>query len=99
MRWLVKRRLADVSLRLVRAREDLRIAGEQSGSLDDEADDARIRAMVSDSPMDAHDHRHAQGPADAMLREQQRLRHLVATLARRQDDLLDELAAASKGLM
>lgn len=96
MRWLVKRRLADVSLQLTRAREELRVVGEQSDTLDDEAEDARIRLLVSDSPMDAHDYRQAQGPADALGKEQIRLRALVVELARRQDSLLDQLSAASK---
>ena len=94
MRWLVKRRLADVSLQLTRAREELRVVGEQSGMLTDEAEDARIRSLVSDSPMAAHDYRQAQGPADALGKEQIRLRALVVELARRQDSLLDELSAA-----
>ena len=94
-RKLIERRLADVSNRLRRAQEELQVVAEQSEHLDADADEARIRAVVSDSPFAAQEHRAAQGPADALGRERVRLMSLIEDLRRRQDELLDDLSAAS----
>ena len=94
-RKLIERRLADVSNRLRRAQEELRIADEQSGYLDADADEARIRAVVSDDRFAAHEHRAAQGPADALGKERARLASSIQELRRRQDQLLDQLSATS----
>ena len=95
IRWVVERRLADVSGRLRRAREELRIAAEQLEHLGADADEARIRTLVSDNALASHEYREAQGPADALARENVRLAALIAELHERQDRLLAQLSEGS----
>ena len=92
-RLLVERRLRDVASRLKRLREELVVTDEQLLQLADEADDARIRSLVSETPSSARDHSEAAGHADAMRRHRD---HVVAEIARLetvQDELLDRLQA------
>ena len=65
-RSLVERRLAEVSDRLRALREELRIIDEQLVHLGDDADDARLRALVSETPLADREHRDAHRHADAM---------------------------------
>ena len=55
-RPLVERRLDDVVARLRELRKELGVADEQLAVLNDEADDARLRALVSETPMAAREH-------------------------------------------
>jgi bisphosphoglycerate-independent phosphoglycerate mutase (AlkP superfamily) len=90
--WLVKRRLKGVSRRLVAAREDLRVLDEQIRYVDDDADDARIRALVADDGFAAQEHRDAERHAAAHAGERARLLATIDELETRQDALLDRLA-------
>ena len=67
-RSLLERRLTEVSDRLRQLREELRVADEQLAHFADEADDARLRALVSETPLAEQEHREAQKHADAMGR-------------------------------
>jgi hypothetical protein len=93
LRTSVERRLAQVSTRLRRSREELSVVEEQLTQLAAEADDARIRAMVSETPQAAKEHAKAARHADAMQRRREELHRDLAELERRQDELLDELTA------
>lgn len=93
-RWLLQRRLTKVSASLRRAREDLAVLDEQVAHLDGEADDLRLRSVVADSPMAAHEHRESQRHADAMRRAREDLAARIDVLARDQDRLLGQLAEA-----
>lgn len=86
-----ERRLRDVSGKLRRAREELAVVDEQLAALADTADDARVRALVAESPMADREHQEAQRHADAMRRTRQSLVASVAELQRLQDQLLDRL--------
>ena len=88
---LVERRLRGVASRLKELRGDLRVADEQLAHLDDIADDARIRAMVSETPLSDQDHREAEKHADAMRRHREALQADIAKLEVTQDELLDQL--------
>ena len=57
---LVERRLSQVAGRLRQLREELAVTGEQLDHLADAADDARLRALVSETPVADHDHREAE---------------------------------------
>lgn len=92
-RWLVERRLTDVSRRLQRARQELAEIDAQLAWLTDTADDSRLRSLVSETPLADHEHRQAQRSADAMARRRAEVRELLTRLERTQDDLLDQLAA------
>lgn len=93
-RSLVERRLTDVGDRLKRLRVDLGIADEQLAQLADEAEDARIRALVSETPLAEREHREARTHADAMARHRAAVVSEIESLERTQDDLLDRLTAA-----
>ena len=65
---------------------------EQMAHLLDDADDASIRALVSENAGVGTEHRHAQAHADAMAAHRA---HVIADIRShelRQDDLLDALA-------
>jgi hypothetical protein len=88
---VVQRRLTDVHQRLVKAREELAIVEEQLLVFDDTADDARIRSLVSETPLANHDWNEARRHADAMRRGRDDARARVAELERAQDELLAKL--------
>lgn len=92
-RVLVERRLRDVGARLKRLREELVVTDEQLLQLADEADDARIRSLVSETPSSAREHSEAAGHADAMRRHRQAVAEEIARLERTQDELLDRFQA------
>ena len=92
-KWLVERKLSEAADRLRQLRAELVVADEQLASLTDAADDARLRAMVSETPMADREHRDAQKHADAMSRHRAELVAEIAELQRAQDELLDRLFA------
>lgn len=90
-RSTVERSLRDVHARLVKARQDLAVMDEQLMQVADAADDARIRALVSETPGAAYEFSDAQRHADAYARARKALVDLIADLEKRQDDLLGQL--------
>ena len=92
-RRLIERRLVGISTRLQRLQEELAIANEQLGHFAGEADDARIRSLVSETPVADRDYRDAQRHADAMRRHRDGVVAEIGKLQRNQDQLLDQLAA------
>jgi hypothetical protein len=87
-RALLERRIKDVHARLVRAREELAVLDEQLAVVQDSADDARVRSLVSETPLAAHEHNEAARHADAMTRARVALAKTVVDLEHRQDELL-----------
>jgi chromosome segregation ATPase len=92
-KWLVERRLSGVGQRLRSLRDELAIIDEQLAQLDDEADDARIRSLVSETPLAEREHHDAERHAAAMAARRQEVLTSIAELEQRQDTLLDELMA------
>jgi hypothetical protein len=90
---LLKRRLVDVSDRIKRMRAELAVTEEQLTFLEEEYEDARLRALVAETPLGEAEAREARKHADAMARQRDALAHSIATLLREQDDLLDRMAA------
>jgi chromosome segregation ATPase len=90
--WLVERRLTGVSGRLRALREELRVMDEQLMQLADEADDSRIRSLVSETALADHEYREASRHADTMRAHRQEVVENIARLERRQDELLDQLS-------
>jgi hypothetical protein len=74
-------------------RVDLAVAEEQLAHFADEADDARLRALVAETPLAAQVHREAEKHAAAMRRHREELLAEIRQLERTQDDLLDRLMA------
>ena len=95
-RSLVERRLSEVSVRLRQLRDELSVSDEQLGHLAAEADDARLRALVSETPLADRDHQDAQRHADAMARHRAGLIEGIVKLEQTQDELLDRLLVESQ---
>jgi len=89
----VERRLRDVADRLKRLREELAVSDEQLAQLADEADDARLRSLVSETPSAAREHGEAEGHASAMRRHRDAVVDEITRLERAQDELLDAFQA------
>ena len=86
----------DVAQRLKRAREELSIIEEQLLVLNDAADEARIRSLVSETPLAHREYTESQRHADAMERTRKGVLAEVAELEAAQDDLLDRLIGESR---
>jgi hypothetical protein len=95
-RSLIERRLTDVTDRLRRARSELAVLDEQLAALADVADEARVRALVSETPLADKEHHEAQRHADAMARSRAAVAATIAELQRSQDELLDRLVPESR---
>jgi hypothetical protein len=92
-KWLVERKLSEAAERLRQLRTELGVVDEQLAFLSDAADDARLRAMVSETPMADKEHREAQKHADAMTRHRSQLVAQIAEQEKAQDELLERLFA------
>jgi transcriptional regulator with XRE-family HTH domain len=92
-RSILQRRLVDVSERLKRLRAELGVTQEQLAFLMDEAEDARLRALVAETPLTDAEARDARRHADALARHRDALVLSIAELHREQDALLDRMAA------
>lgn len=90
-RRLIERRLSDVHRKLQRARKELEVVDEQWAVLADAAEEAQLRALVSETPLAEVEHRDAQRHADAMARSRTAVLESIAELERAQDQLLDKL--------
>ena len=94
-RSLIERRLADSAKRLKRAREELAVTEEQAAALNETAEEARVRALVSETPLANKEYQEAQRHADAMERARRAVLSSIADLQRAQDELLDRLVIES----
>jgi hypothetical protein len=90
-RWLVERKLTEVTGRLKKLRADLDVVDEQLAFFADAADEARLRALVSETPIADREHHEAQKHADAMARQRAEIVASIERLQRSQDELLDRL--------
>ena len=90
---MLERRLSGVAERLRQLREELGVVDEQLAHLADAADDMRLRALVSETPLADREHQEAQRHADAMARRRAEVVAAIAELEAAQDDLLDRLVA------
>ena len=81
--------MAELADRLKRLRADLEVAEEQCLHFEDLAEDARLRALVSETPAAERQHRDAARQAETMARHRARLREEIGSLEKQQDDLLD----------
>lgn len=89
---MLQRRLLDTTERIRRLRAEVAVDEEQLAFLEEEADDARLRALVSETPVADHARREARRHADALARHLDHLRHTVKELERERDDLLDRMS-------
>ncbi|MEY2974170.1 MAG: hypothetical protein RIR49_590 [Actinomycetota bacterium] len=92
-RWRIERRLSEVSARLVALRAELAQVDEQFAVVNAEAEDHAIRALVSETPLADQEARDTRRHAEALARHRAHLIESIGDLERRQDELLDEMAA------
>ncbi|HXW78555.1 MAG TPA: hypothetical protein VEJ84_03600 [Acidimicrobiales bacterium] len=95
--YLVERRLMEVSKRLRKAREELAVADEQLCALSEAADEARIRSLVSETPLAARESQEARRHAEAMAGARDSLAAQVRRLEAELDQLLDKLVPGTAG--
>jgi chromosome segregation ATPase len=96
-RSLVERRLVDLADRLKRLRDDLRVADEQLMQLRDEADDARLRSLVSETPVAAKEHRQAAKQLAKLDGHRQDVAADIAKHEAKSDELLDQMMERRNG--
>jgi chromosome segregation ATPase len=89
--WLVERRLTQVSDRLKSLRAELSVIDEQLIHLGDDAEDQEIRALVSETPGASHEARDARRHVEALAKHRSKVVEDIASLERRQDELLDRM--------
>jgi hypothetical protein len=95
-RALIERRLTETADRLRDAARELAVVDEQLAQLVEEADEARLRSLVSETPLADHEHREAARHADAMGRHRAVVVGEIERLERVQDELLDRLIASQR---
>jgi chromosome segregation ATPase len=87
----------EVSKRLRKAREELAVADEQLSALSEAADEARIRSLVSETPLAARESQEARRHAEAMAGARDSLASQVRKLEAELDQLLDKLVPGTAG--
>ncbi|MBA3267765.1 MAG: hypothetical protein H0T70_05840 [Acidimicrobiia bacterium] len=92
-KWIVEKQLSASADRLRRLRNELAVIDEQLGSLADTADDTRVRALVSETPLADKEHTEARRHADAMASQRARVVAAIAEIESSQNKLLDRLLA------
>ncbi|HEY1651568.1 MAG TPA: hypothetical protein VGG09_06765 [Acidimicrobiales bacterium] len=95
-RALLERRIREVHTRLVRSRDELAVLDEQLAVVQESADEARVRALVSETPLASREHDEASRHADAMVRARDALLKTIVDLEHRQDELLANVASGNK---
>lgn len=90
-RTQVERHLREVGDRLRKLRADLGVADEQLVHFADDADEARLRSLVSETPLADKEHREARRHVEAMQRHRADLLAEIDKLEGTQDELLDRL--------
>ncbi len=91
----IERKLRGVSDQLRSLRADLAVTEEQLVQLADEADDARLRALVSETPVAEKEHRKASRHVERLRKHRDRIAAKISSLDAEQDALLDRLSALS----
>jgi len=92
-RPVIERRLTELGVRLRRLRADLLVAEEQLAHFVADANDARVRSLVSETAISERAHRGADRHARTMTRHRDEVVAEIARLEATQDELLDRLTA------
>ncbi len=88
----IERRLTDLTAELRVARDELMVVDEQLQHFADEADDARLRSLISETPLAVSEHREAAKAVAAVQRDREARLRRLAKLESKQDALLDQLS-------
>ncbi len=87
----VEKRLKAVTDEARRLRQELLVLDEQLLQVVDEAEDSRLRSLVSETPLAAAEHRDATRAAAALQRDRDAIKNQLEELEAKQDQLLDQL--------
>ena len=87
----VEKRLMEVSRRIKQQKEDLLVAEEQLLSLTSDADEARIRSLVSETAISDNDRRDSVRQSENMQKYCHKIRNEIQRLEEIQDALLDKM--------
>jgi uncharacterized protein (DUF3084 family) len=90
----IEKKLMAISRELRTLRDELGVLDEQLIQVSDEAEDSRLRALVSETPLAAHEQRESAKAAAAVKRDREGKLKRLQRLERKQDDLLDRLTEA-----
>lgn len=94
-RSTIEKKLAQTVADLHRARDEIRVLDEQIAYCADNADDARLRSLVSETPLAERDHRQAARTVTALQRDRATWQERITKLEGMQDTLLDQLLEES----
>jgi len=87
----IKRRLTALTSELHAARNEIAVLDEQIAHFADAAEDLRLRAMVSETPLADREHREASKTVNNLTRDRQTWADRLVALETKQDELLDDL--------
>jgi hypothetical protein len=87
----IQKNLEQIGERLNRAREDLRIIEEQILFQMDVVEEAKTRAVVSETPLADREHEDARRDYELMLKQRKEALAEIAELQGEQDRLLDKM--------
>ena len=90
----IERRLQGVGRQLSALRGDLRVCEEQLLQFSDEADESRLRALVSETPIAEREYREAQRHADKLRQHRDEIAERITSLEADQDSLLDRFSSS-----
>jgi hypothetical protein len=88
----VKRHLRRTSEEIASLRAQLVLLDEQWAHLSDEADTARLHALVSETPISERTHHWAARHAEVMGQQRTQVADRLGQLEGRQDELLDQIS-------
>lgn len=89
----IERRLTGITAELRVARDELKVLDEQLQHFTDTADEARLRSLVSETPLAESEHREAARAVTALRRDREARLKKMAKLESKQDALLDQLTS------
>ncbi len=87
----VEKRLMEISRRIKQQKEELLVAEEQLISLTSDADEARIRSLVSETAISDNDRRDSVRQSENMQKYCHKIRNEIERLEEIQDALLDKM--------
>ena len=90
-KWLTERRLSQVATRLKSLRGELAVIDEQLLQFTDDADELSLRALMSETPMAAHESNEARKHLAAMRKHRAHIVAEINELEQSRDRLLDQL--------
>ncbi|MEA2461685.1 MAG: hypothetical protein QOH90_1862 [Actinomycetota bacterium] len=87
----IEKSLAEIGDRIVKARDDLRIAEEQLLFQMDVVEETKTRALVAETPIAHREYQEAAADYERMVKQRDEATERIAELQKEQDRLLDRM--------